>query len=170
MGENNPTFSLDEEVGIQYGDKNQGANDWTNPKVDPVTGEATITVGKGAKGGDLAYVPVKVTNSDGSSFTIRATFTSKQPAPVALQPAFKAGPVGETLEATPQYTKNGEPYIDPKTVRIVGTDEKSDGKTLTVDGQGTWRVDAKTGEFFFTPVAGFVGDPTPIQYLSLIHI
>gem|GEM_PF-1896574 len=166
MGENNPTFSLDEEVGIQYGDKNQGANDWTNPKVDPVTGEATITVGKGAKGGDLAYVPVKVTNSDGSSFTIRATFTSKQPAPVALQPAFKAGPVGETLEATPQYTKNGEPYIDPKTVRIVGTDEKSDGKTLTVDGQGTWRVDAKTGEFFFTPVAGFVGDPTPIQYTA----
>ncbi|GAB3079962.1 hypothetical protein [Corynebacterium aquatimens] len=164
LGENNPTFSLG--GAIEYGDKNQGANDWTNPKVDPVTGEATITVGKGAKGGDLAYVPVKVTNSDGSSFTIRATFTSKQPAPVALQPAFKAGPVGDTLQATPRYTKNGEPYIDPTTVRIVGTDEKSDGKTLTVDGQGAWRVDAKTGEFFFTPVAGFVGDPTPIQYTA----
>lgn len=164
LGKNEPTFSLGGK--IEYGDKNQGANDWSDAKVDPVTGEATITVGKGAKGGDLAYVPVKVTNSDGSSFIIRATFTSKQPAPVALQPAFKAGPVGDTLKATPRYTKNGEPYIDPTTVRILGTDEKSDGKTLTVDGQGTWRVDAKTGEFFFTPVAGFVGDPTPIQYTA----
>lgn len=164
VGENNPTFSLGGD--IEYGKKNQGDNKWSNPQVDPDTGEATITVSEGAQGGDLAYVPVKVTNSDGSSFIIKATFTSKQPAPVALQPAFKAGPVGDTLKATPRYKRNGEPYIDPETVRIVGTDEKSDGKTLEVDGQGMWRVDAKTGEFSFTPVAGFVGDPTSIQYTA----
>lgn len=164
LGDNNPTFSLGGEV--EYGEKNQGDNNWTNPEVDPVTGEATITVSEGAQGGDLAYVPVKVTNSDGSSFIIKATFTSKQPAPVALQPAFKAGPVGDTLKATPRYKRNGEPYIDPTTVRIVGTDENSDGKTLEVAGQGTWTVDEETGEFSFTPVAGFVGDPTPIQYTA----
>lgn len=164
VGQNNPTFSLGGD--IEYDEKNAGDNKWTNPQVDPVTGEATITVSEGAQGGDLAYVPVKVTNSDGSSFIIKATFTSKQPAPVALQPAFKAGPVGDTLKATPRYKRNGQPYIKPETVEIVGADENSDGKTLTVDGQGKWAVDKQTGEFSFTPVAGFVGDPTPIQYTA----
>ncbi len=38
------------------------------------------------------------------------------------------------------------------------------GSTLTIDGEGTWSYNSSTGELTFTPVAGFTGTPTPIQY------
>jgi large repetitive protein len=52
--------------------------------------------------------------------------------------------------------------VDPATVQIVGT--ASPGASLYVSGQGTWSVNATTGEITFTPDVGFTGNPTPIQY------
>ena len=51
--------------------------------------------------------------------------------------------------------------IDPTTVQIVGS---TDGKTLVVNGEGTWTVNPTTGKITFTPEASFKGDPTPISY------
>ncbi|MGL5253291.1 MAG: Ig-like domain-containing protein, partial [Moraxella sp.] len=51
--------------------------------------------------------------------------------------------------------------IDPTSVQIVGS---TDGKTLVVNGEGTWTVDPVTGSITFKPEASFKGDPTPISY------
>ena len=51
--------------------------------------------------------------------------------------------------------------IDPTSVQIVGS---TDGKTLVVNGEGTWTVDPATGSITFKPEASFKGDPTPISY------
>ncbi len=50
----------------------------------------------------------------------------------------------------------------PSTVTITGT--ASPGDSLTVAGQGTWSVNTATGEITFTPIPGFLGEPTPITY------
>ena len=52
--------------------------------------------------------------------------------------------------------------VDPTTVQIVGT--TNPGDDLVVAGQGTWSVDPVNGQLTFTPIAGFEGDPTPIEY------
>ena len=38
------------------------------------------------------------------------------------------------------------------------------GKTLVVAGEGTWSINASTGAITFTPLAGFTGNPTAIEY------
>lgn len=52
--------------------------------------------------------------------------------------------------------------IDPTTVRIAGTG--APGDPLSVTGEGTWSVNASTGEISFTPEPGFHLDPSPVQY------
>ncbi len=52
--------------------------------------------------------------------------------------------------------------LDPTTVKIVGT--ANPGDPLVVPGEGTWSVNITTGEITFTPIAGFTGSPTPINY------
>lgn len=58
--------------------------------------------------------------------------------------------------------------FDITTVRITsipnGATLSEDGRTLTVPHQGVWRVNPDTGAITFTPVDGFIGDPTPIAY------
>lgn len=56
----------------------------------------------------------------------------------------------------------GDAPLDPSTVQIAGT--ASPGASLTVSGEGIWSVNTSNGEITFTPEAGFIGSPTPIQY------
>lgn len=57
--------------------------------------------------------------------------------------------------------------LDASTVRFVdppsGASLSADGRTLTVPGQGTWTVSAQ-GVVTFTPVSGFTGTPTEVEY------
>ncbi len=53
--------------------------------------------------------------------------------------------------------------LDPTTVRIIDP-VNGEVMTMTVPGEGIWSVDPATGEITFTPVSGFVGDPTSIEY------
>ncbi|MBD3799591.1 MAG: hypothetical protein IE883_06875 [Epsilonproteobacteria bacterium] len=64
---------------------------------------------------------------------------------------------------------DAESDINASTVSIItvgATDSDGDGDfdTLVVANEGTWTVDNTTGKITFTPVAGLIGDPTPIQY------
>lgn len=52
--------------------------------------------------------------------------------------------------------------LDPTSVRIVGT--TNPGDPLFIAGQGTWSVNTVTGDITFTPIAGFILSPTPINY------
>lgn len=56
----------------------------------------------------------------------------------------------------------GDAALNPATVQIAGT--SSPGASLTVPGEGIWSVNTSNGEITFTPEAGFIGNPTPIQY------
>jgi len=56
----------------------------------------------------------------------------------------------------------GDSPINPITVQIAGTNAAGDA--LTVANEGEWTVNTTTGEITFTPEAGFIGSPTPIQY------
>jgi CshA-type fibril repeat protein len=52
--------------------------------------------------------------------------------------------------------------LDPTSVRIVGT--ANPGDPLFIAGQGTWSVNTVTGDITFTPIAGFILNPAPINY------
>lgn len=110
---------------------------------------ANLTTANGQeRGADGSYLPV-VTASN-----------------VYLQPAFANGNVGDTLKATPDYAIAGLPKIDTESISLIDDSGNRVGTTLTVDGQGTWTVDLATGEFSFTPVAGFLGNPAPVKYTA----
>ncbi len=69
-----------------------------------------------------------------------------------------------------QNDTNPDNNIDPVTVALVSTaaidtDMDGDADSLTVPGEGTWTVDGTLGTITFTPVAGFTGDPSPIEYV-----
>jgi large repetitive protein len=53
--------------------------------------------------------------------------------------------------------------FDPRSITILGT--SGPGQPLVVPGQGTWTVDLDNGTITFTPEDGFIGNPTPIQYV-----
>ena len=94
-----------------------------------------------------------------------ATVTIDYPAataPVAKDDTQTATAVGvATTVAVVGNDTDPENNIDPTSVQIVGS---TDGKTLVVNGEGTWTVDPATGDITFTPEASFKGDPTPISY------
>jgi CshA-type fibril repeat protein len=50
------------------------------------------------------------------------------------------------------------------TTTIDGAIVSEDGRTITVAGEGIWRVNLATGAITFTPEEGFSGDPTAISY------
>lgn len=70
--------------------------------------------------------------------------------------------IGEPVTATPAY---GEEAV-LSSVQLVdrdGAELSEDAKTLTVPGQGEWKVD-EHGTVTFIPAAGFYGSPTPVEY------
>lgn len=67
-------------------------------------------------------------------------------------------PTPGTLDAT-----RGS-LITPGGATGITTDAQGDVTGFTVAGQGTWAVNTTTGAITFTPQAGFVGNPTPVNY------
>ena len=64
---------------------------------------------------------------------------------------------------------DAENDLDIQTITLVNpnatdTDGDGDADNLIVAGEGSWQVDNVTGEVTFTPVAGFVSDPSPVNY------
>ncbi len=58
--------------------------------------------------------------------------------------------------------------FDISTVRITSGIEgailSENGRLLSIPNEGVWRVNSDTGVITFTPIDGFIGDPTPINY------
>ncbi len=58
--------------------------------------------------------------------------------------------------------------LDPATVALIdaATGEPLPALApLTVPGEGTWFIDPESGAITFTPEDGYVGDPTPVDYV-----
>ncbi len=68
---------------------------------------------------------------------------------------------GKAQKVTQKVTENdsdADGTIDKTSIKIVGADAGSNGKTKTVAGEGVWTVDDTTGEITFTPEDGYTGN------------
>jgi CshA-type fibril repeat protein len=73
------------------------------------------------------------------------------------------GPANNTL--TPgEFGLTTINLIPPTGATGVVTDAQGDVTGFTVPGQGTYSVNDTNGQLRFTPIAGFTGQPTPINY------
>lgn len=66
-----------------------------------------------------------------------------------------------TLDVLDNDTPGDNPIV-PSTVQIAGTN--GPGQSLVVPGEGTWSINTANGNITFTPEAGLIGSPEPIQY------
>jgi CshA-type fibril repeat protein len=97
----------------------------------------------------LESAPATVTViMNNAPITLNDTVTGVANTPITINVLSNDSDVNNNLEAT--------------SVKIVGT--ANAGDALVVVGQGTWSVDSMTGAISFTPLAGFIGSPTPINY------
>ena len=57
-----------------------------------------------------------------------------------------------------------ENNIDASTVKLFDPETDERVVSLVVQGQGVWSVEPVSGDITFTPIPGFIDDPTPVQY------
>lgn len=110
---------------------------------------------------------VSVVSQTATSATLRVTTPCPTPQDDAQPTAF-GQPVQVPVVANDVPV--GTSTIDPATVVFPATGQPSgavvatDGRTLTMPGQGTYVVDPTTGVVTFTPEAAFLGQATPVTY------
>ena len=88
-----------------------------------------------------------------------------QTAPVANDDEKLDQPLAQPVTvATVANDSDPENNLDPTTVKLVDPETGDRVTSLIVAGEGVWSVDAVTGAITFTPDAGFIQDPTSVQY------
>ena len=112
--------------------------------------------------------PITYTVQGNTGLTSNTATITIDYAPVATNDSSLGNTLGTNVTVPVLANDTTGDTTVPTTVRIVnpppGSTLSPDGKTLTVPGQGTWTVNATTGAITFSPVPGFIGNPTPIQY------
>jgi len=118
--------------------------------------------------GPVPLVTYVVTDGSGTNdtSTLSITVTPVDDPPVATDDVF-GGPIRPAAGTTARVTVTDndsdlDSPLDPASITIVGS--AGPGQSLLVAGEGTWSVNSATQEISFTPLGGFIGDPTPIQY------
>ncbi|WAC66827.1 LPXTG cell wall anchor domain-containing protein [Agrococcus sp. SL85] len=136
-----------------------GEGVWT---IDPSTGAITFTPEDGFEGDPTT---IEYVVSDLSGDQVRTSLTVDY-APAAVADEDLGNTIGEAVEV--DVLGNDVGVLDPTTVAIVdpATGEPlADGAPLVVPGEGEWTIDPATGAITFTPEAGFLVDPTIIEYV-----
>jgi len=133
--------------------------------VNPTTGTISFTPDAGFTGDPtpITYTVDDVQGNTSNAATVTIAYT---PPPVASDDASLGNAVGSAVTVTVLANDSaavGRTLV-PASVQIVGADAGSDGKTLTVPGEGVWTVAPDTGAITFTPEAGFEGNPAATQY------
>lgn len=139
-----------------------------------IPGEGTYTVNPD---GTITFTPLVGFN--GPSSTVSYTVTdvdghTSNPATITVNvtpvPPIAVPDVATTTVGTPvviPVTSNDTPGsspIDPQMVKLIDPVTGLQVLIVTVPNEGTYSVNASTGQLTFTPVAGFVGTATPISY------
>lgn len=80
-----------------------------------------------------------------------------------------SGPLNTPVPLSPLLNDNAGPgsFVPSSLVFVTppaGTTLSTDGKTLTIPNQGTYTIDSVSGGVTFTPVQGFSGIVTPVDY------
>ncbi len=113
---------------------------------------------------------------DGTGVIYDGTITSGSPAtnttnldndlntlPVASNDSATFTPGTPTTVDVVANDTTGDTVVAATVVFTSGSATNS-GKTLVVAGEGTWSINATTGAITFTPLAGFVANPTAVMY------
>ncbi|MDP3837339.1 MAG: DUF4347 domain-containing protein, partial [Methylococcales bacterium] len=134
-----------------------GQGTWS---VNSVTGDITFTP---IAGFILSPTPINYTVKDTTgleSATATVTVTVNSP-PTAVNDTVIGTRGVPVIVNVLGNDRDPNGNLDSTSVQIVGA--AADG-TLTIPNEGIWSVNASTGAITFTPVAGFIGSPTPINY------
>jgi CshA-type fibril repeat protein len=140
-----------------------GEGTWT---VDDTTGEVTFTPEAGFTADPT---PIKYTVKDDTNLeSNEATITVDYPNAVVANDDNATGTPTQPETVNVLDNDTGDNPLDPTTVNFTDpaatdTDGDGDADELVVPGEGTWKANPD-GTVTFTPVDGFVGDPTPIGY------
>ncbi|MFD6053963.1 CshA/CshB family fibrillar adhesin-related protein [Agromyces sp. NPDC060279] len=128
-----------------------------------VNGDGTITFTPedGFEGNptDIAYT-VENTNGDLTGANVHVTYIDT---PAADDDRSDGNTIGDAV-TVPVLGNDSGSNLDPSTVRITDPASGDPVTELVVPGEGTWTVDAETGDITFTPEDGFTGNPAPIDY------
>ena len=130
-----------------------GQGTWS---VDTSNGEITFAPLAGFEG-DPTPISYRVTDVSGDN--VSATVTVAY-VPVAVDDGSHGNTQGTTVVVDVLGNDTGD--FVASSVRI--EDGASLVTGLVVAGEGTWTVDPATGALTFGPVAGYLGNPTPITY------
>jgi len=140
-----------------------GQGTWS---VNTTTGAITFTP-EASLVGDPTLITYTVGDDQGNiSNPATVTITYTRP-PVANDDASLGNTAGSAVALDVLDNDAAAPgrMLVPASVRIVGADAGSDGKRLTVVGEGVWMVAPSTGIITFTPEVTFEGNPMSIVYL-----
>ncbi len=146
--------------------------------LDPITGATTdrvIVAGEGTwelddagiatftpeSGFEGSPTPIEY-QADNASAGVASAQIVVTYAPEAIDDSSVGNTEGATVTVDVLANDVGE--LDPTSVKIVDPVAGDAVTELTVDGQGVWSVDPATGEISFRPEAGFMANPTPIDY------
>ena len=134
-------------------------------QIDDATGDVTFTPEAGFFSDPT---PVVYTVSDNTGLVSNeATITVDYPqtAPLAVDDERLDQPLAQpVVVAVLDNDSDPEDNLDPETVSLIDPVTDAPVTVLPVAGEGVWRVDPLTGEVTFTPDAGFISDPTIVEY------
>lgn len=112
--------------------------------------------------------PAHTINDNNESYkevTTMYTPTVTKPS-VVIRDAAVNEQVGRSVTLRPNFAQaDGQPAIDTKSISLIDAQGNDAGRTLSVDGEGDWKVN-DDGSVTFTPQVGFVGNPTPVRYTA----
>ena len=133
--------------------------------VDATTGEVSFTPETGftADPTPVSYVVSDINGLQSNQATI--TIDYPQNAPLATDDTVLGESAQPVIVDVVANDSDAENDLDPTTVKLIDPITGDAVTNLVVDGEGTWAVDATTGEVSFTPETGFTADPTPVSYV-----
>ncbi len=138
-----------------------GQGTWT---INTLTGEITFTPEANYSGSvtDITYTVQDNSGATSNPATVSVSISGTNDAPVAVADADSVSEDGAVVIDVLANDSDVDGTLIPATVQITGT--ASAGAPLVVPGQGTWTVNAATGEITFTPELDYVGLVTDITY------
>ncbi len=146
-----------------------GQGVWT---IDPTTGKITLTTDPTFRG-TTTPVTYQVADTDGTTTTTTITATVT---PVAPEATDDTDTTEQNTPVTVDVLDNDGPGVTggtpinpasvvfPTTGQPTGATTTTDGKQLTVPGEGVYTIDPTTGKITFTPAKGHTGTTTPVTY------
>ena len=160
---------------------NTGLVDQTTPVIIPITGAGTLSFTGPILAGTsvtqiFSSIPVLTAVSSAELVDSVNNLCNSDKRAVDLFPIATCDS-GTMLMNTPVTVNvisndvTGDAVV-PSTVSLVipsgatgiVTDGTGDITSMTIPGEGTWTVNPTTGAITFTPISGFTGTPSPIQY------